>query len=421
MLIKTLLNKTYTLKSFVYSSVKIMNSDSPEPELSYLLVKIKSRENGKPICSGCGKRRSGYDTLPPRQYQFISLWNVKCYFQYSPRRVDCKKCGVLVEAVPWSDGKSKLTIPLKLFLAGWAKKLSWKEAAESFKVSWESIFRSVKYVVDYGLKHRSLDGIVAIGIDEVKYKVGPQYLTLVYQIDEGMRRLIYIGKDRTSQTLNDFFTEFGPEKTAALKIICTDMWRAYLKVIKEKASHTLNILDRFHIRKHLNEAIDNVRKEETKSLAANGYEPVLKNSRWALMKNPSNRTQHQAAKIKELLQYELKSIKCLLYCKDFEKFWTYTSVTWAEKFFDSWIKNAMRSKIEPFKKKVKMLKNHKPLLLNWFRADGRYSSGPVEGLNNRVKLTMRKAYGFREFEVLKIALYHQLGGLPEPKSTHRFC
>ena len=271
------------------------------------------------------------------------------------------------------------------------------------------------------MEHRSLDNITAIGIDEVKYKIGHQYLTLVYQIDEGMKRLIYIGKDRKAQTLYDFFSEFGTEKTAALKVICTDMWRPYLKVIKEKASHTLNILDRFHIRKHLNEAIDDVRKEEAKSLAANGYEPVLKNSRWALMKNPSNRTPCQAKKIKELLQYELKSIKCLLYCKDFEKFWMYTSVTWAEKFFDSWINNAMRSKIEPFKKKVKMLKNHKALLLNWFRADGQYSSGPVEGLNNRVKLTMRKAYGFRELDVLKIALYHQLGGLPEPKSTHKFC
>jgi transposase len=421
MLIKTLLNKTYPLKSFVYTDVQLMNSDSPDPDLSYLLVKIEPRKNSRPTCSSCGIKASRYDIQPIRQTEYISLWGVKCLFEHKPRRVSCKKCGIKVEAVPWSDGKSKLTIPLKLHLARWAKKLSWKEAAESFKVSWESVFRSVKYVVEYGMENRSLDNITAIGVDEVKYKIGHQYLTLVYQIDEGMRRILFIGKDRTAQTLNDFFTEFGVEKTANLKVVCTDMWRPYLKVIKEKASHTLNILDRFHIRKHLNEAIDDVRKEETKSLAENGYEPILKNSRWALMKNPSNRTHHQAAKIKELLQYDLKSIKCLLYCKDFERFWTYTSVTWAEKFFDSWTRNAMRSKIEPFKKKVKMLKNHKTLLLNWFRAEGRYSSGPVEGLNNRVKLTMRKAYGFRELDVLKIALFHQLGGLPEPKSTHRFC
>jgi len=335
--------------------------------------------------------------------------------------VSCKKCGIKVEAVPWSDGKSKLTTPLKLFLARWARKLSWKEVAESFNVSWESVFRSVKYVVEYGMEHRSLDGIAAIGIDEVKYKIGHKYLTLVYQIDEGMKRLLYIGQDRKAKTLLRFFVEFGNERTSLLKIICTDMWKPYLKVIKKKAPDSMNILDRFHIRKHLNEALDSVRKEEQSWLNAKGYEPVLKKSKWALMKNPENRTPAQSLKIQELMQYNLKSIKCYLYNKEFEKFWTYTSVAWAEKFFNSWCNNAMKSKIYPLKQKVKMLRKHKPLLLNWFYAKGAYSSGPVEGLNNRVKLTMRKSYGFRELDVLKIALYHQLGRLPEPKSTHRFC
>ena len=408
MLIKTLLNKVYPLKSFVYSSVKLMNSDTQEIEFLYLLVLITARQNGKPICSGCGKRRPGYDTQPIRQYEFISLWGIKCYFQYSPRRVDCKKCGVKIEAVPWSDGKSKLTIPLKLFLAEWAKKLSWKEVAESFKVSWEHVFRSVKDVVEYGMEHRSLDGITAIGVDEVKYKIGHKYITLVYQIDEGMRRLLFIGKDRTAKTLLRFFVDFGHERTGLLKVICTDMWRPYLKVIKKKAPDSMNILDRFHIKKHLNQALNDVRIEEHSSLNSKGYEPILKKSKWALMKNPENRTAAQSLKIKELLQYNLRSIKCYLYVREFEKFWTYSSPAWAEKFLDSWCNNVMRSKIEPLKSKAKMLRKHKPLLLNWFHARGAYSSGPVEGLNNRVKLTMRKAYGFRELDVLKIALFHQL-------------
>ncbi len=139
------------------------------------------------------------------------------------------------------------------------------------------------------------------------------------------------------------------------------------------------------------------------------------------MKNPENRTEAQSLKINELMQYNLRSIKCYLYNREFEKLWTYSSVAWAEKFLDSWCNNVMRRKISPLKKKAKMLRKHKPLLLNWFRVKGAYSSGPVEGLNNRVKLTMRKSYGFRELDVLKIALFHQLGGLPEPKSTHRFC
>lgn len=421
MLTKTLLNKVYPLKSFVYSHVKLLNSHFPSTELMGVIVNIEARKNSRPICSSCGKKGVGYDTLDKRQYEFVPLWGVRCFFEYRPRRVDCKKCGVKVEAVPWGDGKCKLAIPYRLFLADWARKLSWKDVADSFKTSWENVFRSVKHVVEYGMEHRSLEGITAIGIDEVKHKVGHQYLTLVYQIDDGMRRLLHIGKDRKAKTLLRFFVDFGKERTSSLKVICTDMWKPYLKVINKKAPHCLNVLDRFHIRKHLNEGLDEVRKEEQGWLHTKGYEPVLKKSKWALMKNPENCTKAQSIKIKELMQYNLKSIKCYLYNREFEKFWTYTSATWAEKFFDSWCTNAMKSQIIPLKKRVEMLRKHKTHLLNWFHAGRCFSSGPVEGLNNRVKLTMRKSYGFRELDVLKIALYHQLGKLPQQESTHKFC
>lgn len=415
MLIKTLLNKVYPLKSFVYTSAKLMNSISETNEFLYLLVHIEARKNSHPVCSGCGKFCPGYDRLEGRQYQFISLWGIQCFFHYKPRRVSCKICGIRIEAVPWSDSKSHLTIPLKIFLAQWAKKMSWKEVAESFMVSWESVFRSVKYAVSYGLENRSLEGITAIGIDEIKYKTGHNYLTLVYQIDEGVRRLLFIGKGRSAKTLLRFFVDFGKERTGNLKFICTDMWKAYLKVIRKKAPKSLNILDRFHIRKHLNEALDEVRKKEASS------NPILKNSRWALMKNPENMTETQASKMKVLLDENLRSIRCYLRIREFEKFWKYKSVKWAEQFFDSWTTNALRSKIDPLKRKVKMLRRHKELLLNYFRAKNTYSSGVVEGLNNRVKVTIRKSYGFKQLDVLKIALYHQLGDLPEPSSTHKFC
>jgi len=355
MLLQTILNKVHPLKSFVYSSVKLMNQSQSCTHLYFLIVQIIPRKNSKPVCSGCGKKSSGYDKQKSRDYLFVSIWGLKCYFRYSPRRVNCKRCGVLIEAIPWSDGKSKLTLTMRLFLAQWAKKMSWKDVSTSFNVSWESVFRSVKYVVDYGLKNRSLDGIKAIGIDEVKYKIGHQYLTLVYQIDVGSKRLIYIAKDRTSSVLYDFFHFFGKERTQKLEYICTDMWKAYLKVIREKAPYALNILDRFHLKKHLNEALNDVRKEEVLKLNEGGFEPILKNTRWALLKNPKNRTKAQATKIKELLRYNLKSIRCYLHLHEFEKFWKYTSVTWAEKFLDSWCTSAMRSKIAPLKAKVRIL------------------------------------------------------------------
>tara|TARA_B100001996_G_scaffold149523_1_gene113780 strand:+ start:506 stop:1021 length:516 start_codon:yes stop_codon:yes gene_type:complete len=171
----------------------------------------------------------------------------------------------------------------------------------------------------------------------------------------------------------------------------------------------------------MNKAIDEVRADEHKQLIRDGYEPVLKKSRWCLLKRKANLTDNQQAKLKDLLRYNLRSVRAYLLKEDFQGFWNYVYPSWAGKFLDQWCTRTMRSKIEPMKKIAKTLRKHKPLILNWFHAKKAFSSGIVEGLNNKVKVVTKKSYGFRTFECLKIALYHELGNLPDPPSTHRFC
>ena len=198
------------------------------------------------------------------------------------------------------------------------------------------------------------------------------------------------------------------------------MWRAYLKVIAKKAGHALHVLDRFHIAQRMNKAIDQVRAAEVKQLRADGYEPILKRSRWLLLKRPENLTDRQAAKLSELLQYNLRSIRSHLMKEDFQRFWEYWSPAWAGKFLDAWCTRTMRSRIEPMKKVAKLLRQKRELILNWFRAEGKLSAGIVEGFNNKLKLITRKSYGFRTQEAYETALYHNLGALPELKITHEF-
>ena len=193
-----------------------------------------------------------------------------------------------------------------------------------------------------------------------------------------------------------------------------------LKVIKKKAPQALHILDRFHIMAAINKAIDKVRAEEHRKLEADGYEPVLKKSRGCLLKRKENLTEKQAVKLKDLLSYNLKSIKAYLLKEEFNLFWAYVSPHWAGKFLDVGCSKVMRSKIEPMKKIAKSIRKHKPLILNWFKAKKAFSSGIVEGLNNKAKLATKKAYGFKTFEFAAIALYHPLGKLPEPLMTHIF-
>jgi len=306
------------------------------------------------------------------------------------------------------------------FLAHWGRKLSWREVARSFHTSWEKVFHAVEYVVTWGLKHRELSGIKAIGIDEVAWNKGHKYLTLVYQIDPGCIRLLWIGKDRTVKTLLRFFRLLGKSRSQSLEFICSDMWKPYLKVIAKKAGQALNILDRFHIVRMVNKAIDEIRAEEHRRLQREGYDPVLKKTRWCLLKRQENLTEKQESKLKDLLRYNLKSVRAYLLKEDFQGFWDYVSPGWAGIFLDRWCRRVMRSRLEPMKKVVKTLRKHRGLILNWFKAKKAFSSGIVEGLNNKVKVTMRKSYGFRTYKVAEIAFYHTLGKLPEPDITHRF-
>ena len=171
----------------------------------------------------------------------------------------------------------------------------------------------------------------------------------------------------------------------------------------------------------MSKAIDKVRAAEARQLKEDGYEPILKGSRWLLLKRPENLTEKQSVKLGELLKYNLRSIRSHLMKEDFQQFWDYVSPAWAGKFLDGWCTRAMRSKIEPMKKVAQTLRNKRELILNWFRADGQLSSGVVEGFNNKLKLTTRKSYGFRTQEAYETALYHNLGALPEPEFTHEFC
>jgi len=417
MQLKTILNRVEPFKSFVYGKIRWGKSGGQ----ATLEVEVRARKNGRAICSGCGRPGPGYDRLSERRFRFVPLWGMAVFFVYAMRRVDCPSCGVTVERVPWAKGKCHLTTSFRWFLARWAKRLSWEEVAEIFGTTWRDVFESVKHAVFWGLLHQDLNGIKAIGVDEIQWQRGHHYLTLVYQIEDGMKRLLWVARDRTEQSLRGFFQFLSAEARGSIRFVCSDMCQAYLNVIAEQLKDAVHVLDRFHIMKMMNEAIDEVRRAEAARLERDGYEPVLKHSRWCLLKRPENLTQKQAVKLAELLRYNLQSVRSRLSREDFQRFWEYVSPTWAGKFLDEWCTRTMRSKIEPMKKVARSLRAHRELILNWFRAKGTISAGTVEGLNNKAKLTTRKAYGYRVYETIEIALYHTLGALPEPKFTHKFC
>jgi transposase len=168
----------------------------------------------------------------------VPLWGIATWFRYAARRVQCPEHGVVVEHLPWSEGKRPVTIAMMCFLSGWARRLSWRETARAFHTSWECVYRSVEWFVQWGLAHRKLESVWSLGVDEIhwgKSKRADSFLTVIYQIDGHCRRLLWVGKRRTQATLRRGLATLGDEVVGGLRFVCSDMWKPYLNVLAAEA------------------------------------------------------------------------------------------------------------------------------------------------------------------------------------------
>ena len=358
----TILNRCHHFRGFVYQHAGF-SADHKSIEIA-----VRPRKGSAAVCSRCHQPAPGYDQLAERRYDFIPFWGFLVFLLYAMRRVDCRRCqAVVVEEVPWGNGKHQLTNAYMLFLDRWARRLSWKETAEAFRTSWDKVCDAVEHVVTFGLAHRTLGQIDAIGVDEIQYAKGHKYLTLVYQIDLGVTRLLWVGKERTIESFQGFFTTIGEEITSKIVFVCSDMWEPYLKVIREKCSEALHIPDRFHIVAKMNKALDEVRAGESRRMASEGRTPLLKKSRWLLLKREENLKTERRFRLRDLLRYNLGTVRAYLLKEAFQQLWDYNSPAWAAKFLDEWCRQTMRSRIEPMKKIARSLRQHRELILNYFR------------------------------------------------------
>lgn len=418
---KTILNQIQPINGFVFSDERIRDYRGGGLIIDVTIREHKQREA---ICPKCGKACPTYDHLSEREWQFVPCWGLAVYFHYAPRRVSCPEHGILVEAMPWSDGKRPYCKAMMQFLGNWARRLSWQETATIFKVSWQAVYRAVDWMVDWGLKHRSLDGITAISMDEIHVGHGKKsfnYLTVIYEIDAQCRRLLWVGRKRTAATLRKGLAALGDPVLKGIRYVCSDMWKAYLNVVGTRLKHACHMIDRFHITQHLNEAVDEVRRKDVAAMTARPRaKQKLKKMRWILLSRKTRVLGKAREKLNRLLSGRLQTGKAYILKEAFGHFWDYRSVTWAGAFMRAWIQRAKRSRIAPMIKVANMIEAHEGLILNWIRARREVFTGATEGLNNKARVVTRRSYGFRTFHVMELALYHTLGQLPEPAVTHEF-
>jgi transposase len=326
MLIEQIIKDTLELQGFRIVSVK--------KTIMGLTVQLGADRRFKPRCGVCGNKAVHRDTRKVRCFRHVPLWGIPVTLRYAPRRVICSTCGgIHREALPWGTGKHHLTNAFACFLAFWARRLPWIEVARMSRCAWNTVASAVKFAVAYGLANRDISDIRTIGIDEISRKRGHSYLTNVYDLVRG--RLLWSGDGRTKETLKSFFSSWGPEPTGRIQGICCDMWNPYVDTINSHAPHAVLVFDKFHIIRHLMDAVDAVRRDEI-SEKGKDHKELVAHTRYIWLKNPWNLTDNQKARLLMLEKLNLKIFRAYLLKKSFREFWSYTSRDCAEQFLKHW-------------------------------------------------------------------------------------
>lgn len=407
MLVESIVRKTLGLKD--QRVVKVVQGDDG------LRVQLAAKEGRQLPCSKCQHRRPVRDQLAEREWRHVPLWGIAVVLVYAPSRVDCPTCGVHVEAIPWTAGKSPITVPLVILLATWARLLAWDVVSGLFGVSWSTVRSAVQRAVEYGLAHRNERGVYYLGIDEISRRRGHVYHTQVYDLVN--KRLLWSGEGRSEETLRQFFLEWGAKKTARIRGICCDMWAPYIAVVKEQAPNAELVFDKFHIVRHLLDAVSDVRRDEAWELRKSNPE-LLKGTRYLFLKNPWNLTAPQRQRLGFLEKLNLKVNRAYILKEAISILWMFRVKGWAKRYLDRWFWWATHSRLKPMRDFAWMLRRHQEGVLAWFKVP--IDNGATEAMNNNAKAVSHRAHGYRTAKTFVLSLLHCLGKLPLPQALHRF-
>ena len=405
-----MLFKTFTRKQL---GLKVHTVTEIGPSDEQMVVRIERLGSRRLRCSRCQRpcRRVHSRSAQERSWRDLSLRQAPLVLRYRPRRVRCPRCGVRVEALPWATPWARVSKALAAAVAALARHLNWREAARHFHLDWKSVATIVKRAVAYGLARRRRRPLHWIGVDEVSRRKGHRYLTVVYDLER--HRLLWIGEDRSEQTLQEFFAELGRRRCRGIQVVCMDMWAAYAKVVRVAAPQAQILFDRFHL-VHLNRAVDEVRRAEMRRLSRR--EKVrFKGVRYLLLKNPGNLKADQKQRLSTLVRWNTPITRAYYLKESFQLFFEYKQPKRAREHLERWMHSAMRSRLEPFKKLVRMLRGHLDGVLAWTKL--RLSNGALEGMNNKIKLVSHRAFGFRSVQHYVAAIYHCCAQLPLPQES----
>jgi len=373
------------------------------------IIQIRTQEHATEIaleptkgptgCSCCGKEVSTIYDSRIRRLRDLSVFELATYLVVSRRRVLCPSCGVKVEELKWAEPYQRCTIRFAEYVAKLCQLLPVKQVAELVGLDWKTVKEIDKQALKGRFGQPDYADLRLLAVDEVSYKKHHKYLTIVLDLER--TRVVWVGQDRSKETLDRFFKEIGPERAEKIVAIAIDMWDPFQASIKEHAPQAVVVFDKFHVIASYSRIIDKVRNEEYRK-ATEAQKPVLKGTKYLLLKNPENLKPDQKVRLEELLSLNQNLNTTYLLKEELARLWDYQSPEEAEKSLDRWIELAQESGIEELIKFAKTLDRYREGLINHARYP--INSAKLEGVNNKIKVIKRMAYGFHDVEyfILKI-------------------
>lgn len=360
-------------------------------------------------CGQCGKRAPRYDRQPLRRWSHLSYGRTRVELTYEPWRVGCRRCGVRTERVPWADHGSRFTHDFEELVAYLAQITDKTKVTELTGIAWKTVGVIVERVVGRRLAPDRFDGLRCIGVDEFSYRKHHRYLTVV--VDHDRRRVVWAAEGRSGEVLAGFFAELGPERCAAIKVVTMDLAAGYRRAVESCVPGAEIVYDRFHVQRLASDAVDRVRRAIVRELTGEQAEEAraIKNSRYALLKNPWNLNPAEQNKLATLQQSNRPLYRAYLLKEALADALDYRYVGYARPALESWLSWASRSQLKPFVRVARTIRKHLDGILAYVRT--RLTNGFTEGTNNKLRLVARRAYGFHSPQPLIAMLFLTCGGI----------
>jgi transposase len=370
-------------------------------------VYVELSKTAKASCPECAEPSSIYD-YRERRWRHLDTCQYRTILVAQVPRVQCKAHGVRQIIVPWSEPHSRFTALFEALVIDWLRETTISAVARNLDMSWDEVDGIQSRAVQRGLARRQLSTIEAIGVDETSFRKRHEYITVVSDLDLG--DVVHVDDDRNRETLDGFFECFDEEELAAIRFIAMDMWKPYVLSALEHVPEAEKKIcfDKFHVAKHLGDAVDKVRRDEHRQLMELG-DTTLKGSKYVWLKRPDKLKPSARKVLRELRTANLKTARAWAIRETGMQLWGYVSRAWAKKAWKRWLSWATRCKLDPIKKAARMIREHLWGIINAIVHQA--TNAGSESMNAKIQRIKKRACGFRNRQRFQEAIYFHLGGL----------